>query len=257
MKLLSEKEGTKIKAHIFITCLVDALFPQVGESMVAVLRRIGVDLEFLEDQTCCGQPAFNSGYHTDAKILAKRFLTIFDKGEYIVCPSGSCTSMVKIFYKELFKNDPEMHEITERVSAMTREFSDFIVNVLNKEDVGAYFGGKVTYHDSCHLLRELRVKDEPRKLINSVKGLDFVDMSNSDACCGFGGTFSVKFPDVSVSILDEKIENIINTGADAVISGDMGCLMQIGGALRRRKIPIRAMHLAELLASDQRQKSIA
>ncbi|MGB7292086.1 MAG: (Fe-S)-binding protein [Thermodesulfobacteriota bacterium] len=245
-----------MKAHIFITCLIDALFPHVGESMVAVLRRIGVDLEFLDDQTCCGQPAFNSGYHTDAKILARRFLSIFDKGDYIVCPSGSCTSMVKIFYKELLKNDPEMHEITERVSARTREFSDFIVNVLNREDVGASFNGKVTYHDSCHLLRELGVKDEPRKLINSVKGIDFIDMSNSDACCGFGGTFSIKFPNVSVSILDEKIENITNTGADAVISADMGCLMQIGGALRRRKIPIKTMHLAELLASDQTQKSI-
>ncbi len=254
--MLSKKEGTEIKAYIFITCLVDTFFPHVGESMVAVLRRIGVDLDFLEDQTCCGQPAFNSGYHSDAKILAKRFLSIFDNDDYIVCPSGSCTSMVKIFYKELFKNDPEMHEITQRVSARTREFSDFIVNVLNKEDVGASFNGKVTYHDSCHLSRELRVKDEPRKLINSVKGIDFIDMSNSDTCCGFGGAFSIKFPEVSVSILDEKIENITNTDADAVISGDMGCLMQIGGALRRRKIPIKTMHLAELLASDEPQKLI-
>ncbi len=219
--------------------------------MVAVLRRIGVELEFFEEQTCCGQPAFNSGYHTDAKILAKRFLSIFDKGDYIVCPSGSCTSMVKIFYEELFKNDPEMHEIAKRVSAMTREFSDFIVNVLNKEDVGASFNGKVTYHDSCHLLRELRVKDEPRRLINCVKGIDFVEMRDSDACCGFGGTFSIKYPDVSVSILDEKIENITSTGADTVISADMGCLMQIGGALRKRNIPIKTMHLAELLASNQ------
>ncbi len=231
--------------------MIDAFFPHVGESMVAVLRRIGVELEFFEEQTCCGQPAFNSGYHTDAKILAKRFLSIFDKGDYIVCPSGSCTSMVKIFYEELFKNDPEMHEIAKRVSAMTREFSDFIVNVLNKEDVGASFNGKVTYHDSCHLLRELRVKDEPRRLINCVKGIDFVEMRDSDACCGFGGTFSIKYPDVSVSILDEKIENITSTGADTVISADMGCLMQIGGALRKRNIPIKTMHLAELLASNQ------
>jgi len=216
--------------------------------MVEVLRRLGVDLDFLEEQTCCGQPAFNAGYHADAKILAKRFISIFDHDDYIVCPSGSCASMVKIFYRELFKNDREMLEISDRVSTRTREFSDFIVNVLHKEDVGAFYSGKVTYHDSCHLLRELRIKDEPRKLINSVKGIDFVEMNSSDSCCGFGGTFSIKFPDVSVSILDEKIENISNTGADAVISTDMGCLMQIGGALSRRKIPIRTMHLAELLA---------
>jgi L-lactate dehydrogenase complex protein LldE len=219
--------------------------------MVEVLRRIGVDLDFLGDQTCCGQPAFNSGYHSDAKILAKRFLSLFDRDDYIVCPSGSCTSMVKIFYKELFKNNPEMHEIIERVSLRTHEFSDFIVNVLKMKDVGAYYAGKVTYHDSCHLLRELKIKDEPRKLINSVKGIDFIEMNNSDSCCGFGGTFSIKFPDVSVSILDEKLENIINTGAEAVVSADMGCLMQIGGALKRRKIPIETMHLAELLASDR------
>jgi L-lactate dehydrogenase complex protein LldE len=244
-------EATKIKAYMFITCLIDTFFPHVGESMVEVLRRVGVDLDFLADQTCCGQPAFNSGYHPDAKILAKRFLSIFDKDHYIICPSGSCTSMVKIFYKDLFKNDPETHEITQRVSARTREFSDFIVNVLNREDVGASFNGKVTYHDSCHLLRELKVKDEPRILINSVKGIDFIEMSNSDTCCGFGGTFSIKFPDVSASILDEKVEHITNTGADAVVSSDMGCLMQIGGALRRRKIPIKTMHLAELLASNR------
>lgn len=219
--------------------------------MVKVLRRVGVELDFLQDQTCCGQPAFNTGYHSDAKILAKRFVSIFDKDGYIVCPSGSCTSMVKIFYRELFKNEPELLEIAERISNKTREFSDFIVNVLNLEQVGAFYNGKVTYHDSCHLLRELGIKDEPRKLINSVRGIDFIEMKNSDACCGFGGTFSIKFPDVSVSILDEKLENIVSTGAEAVISTDMGCLMQIGGALMRRKIPIKTMHLAELLASNR------
>lgn len=215
-----------------------------------------MDLDFPEEQTCCGQPAFNSGYHADAKILAKRFISIFDQDGYIVCPSGSCATMVKIFYRELFKGDRETLEIVDRVSKRTREFSDFIVNVLHKEDLGAFYSGKVTYHDSCHLLRELRIKDEPRKLINSVKGIDFVEMNSSDSCCGFGGTFSIKFPDVSVSILDEKIENISNTGADAVISTDMGCLMQIGGALSRRKIPIRTMHLAELLAIGMKNGAI-
>jgi L-lactate dehydrogenase complex protein LldE len=158
--------------------------------------------------------------------------------------------MVKIFYKELFRDNPQMLEITHKVSSRTHEFSEFLVNVIKTEDVGAAYKGKVTYHDSCHLLRELRVKDEPRKLIKSVKGIEFIEMNLHDACCGFGGTFALKFPDISASILDEKIENIIKSGADTVVSSDMGCLMQIGGALSRRGIPVKAMHIAELLASD-------
>ena len=218
--------------------------------MVKVLRRLGVDLDFLEDQTCCGQPAFNSGFQSDAKILAKRFLSIFDRDEYIVCPSGSCTAMVKIFYKDLFRDDPKLLAVAEKVSSRVFEFSDFVVNVLKREDVGSRFNGKVTYHDSCHLLRELHIDDEPRRLIRSVSGVEFIEMKLHDACCGFGGTFSVKYPDVSVSILEEKIESIVNTGADTLVSTDMGCLMHIGGVLSRRKIPVKAMHISELLASE-------
>ncbi len=218
--------------------------------MVKVLRRLGVDLDFLEEQTCCGQPAFNSGFQSDAKILAKRFLSIFDRDEYIVCPSGSCTAMVKIFYKDLFRDDPKLLAVAEKVSSRVFEFSDFIVNVLKREDVGSRYNGKVTYHDSCHLLRELHIDDEPRRLIRSVSGVEFIEMKLHDACCGFGGTFSVKYPDVSVSILDEKIESIINTGADTLVSTDMGCLMHIGGALSRRKLLVKAMHISELLASE-------
>jgi len=218
--------------------------------MVKVLRRLGVDLDFLEDQTCCGQPAFNSGFQSDAKILAKRFLSIFDRDEYIVCPSGSCTAMVKIFYKDLFRDDPKLLAVAEKVSSRVFEFSDFVVNVLKREDVGSRFNGKVTYHDSCHLLRELHIDDEPRRLIRSVSGVEFIEMKLHDACCGFGGTFSVKYPDVSVSILEEKIESIVNTGADTLVSTDMGCLMHIGGVLSRRKISVKAMHISELLASE-------
>lgn len=220
--------------------------------MVKVLHKLGVDLDFLEDQTCCGQPAFNGGFQTDARVLAERFLSIFNKDDYIVCPSGSCSAMVKVYYKELFKNDPDLFEIAKKVSTRVYEFSEFIVNVLNKEDVGAFYEGKVTFHDSCHALRELRIKDEPRKLIKCVTGIEFIEMKLNDSCCGFGGTFSVKFPDVSISMLNEKIESILNTGASAVVSTDMGCLMQIGGALSRRNIPVKEMHLAELLASEKR-----
>lgn len=238
------------KVSLFITCLVDTFFPEVGESMVKVLRKLGLEVNFLEDQTCCGQPAFNSGFQHDAKVLAKRFLSIFDETDrIIVCPSGSCAAMVKVFYKELFKYDPKMIEIANRVASKTYEFSDYLVNVLKIEDLGASYRGKVTYHSSCHLLRELRVRDEPKKLIKAVRGVEFIEMQMEDACCGFGGTFAIKFPDVSVSILDEKIKCIAESGADTVVSTDMGCLMNIGGAISRRNIPIKVMHIAELLAS--------
>jgi L-lactate dehydrogenase complex protein LldE len=239
----------KIKVSLFITCLVDILFPQVGVSMVKVLKRLGVEVDFPEEQTCCGQPAFNSGFRQDAKVLAKRFISIFSQDGFIVSPSGSCTSMVRVFYKELFHDDQKLLEMVDLLSSRTYEFSEFLVNVLKVDDVGATYNGRVTYHDSCHALRELRVQNEPRELIKSVKGVDFVEMKFPDTCCGFGGTFSVKFPDVSVSILDEKIESIIESGADTVVSTDMGCLMQIGGAINRKKLPVKTIHIAELLAS--------
>ncbi len=239
----------KIKVSLFVTCLVDILFPQVGVSMFKVLKRHGVEVDFPEEQTCCGQPAFNSGFRQDAKVLAKRFVSIFSQDGFIVSPSGSCTSMVRVFYKELFHDDQRMLKIVDLLSSRTYEFSEFLVNVLKIDDVGATYNGRVTYHDSCHALRELRVQNEPRKLIKSVKGVDFVEMKFPDTCCGFGGTFSVKFPDVSVSILDEKIESIIESGADTVVSTDMGCLMQIGGAITRKKLPVKTIHIAELLAS--------
>ena len=248
MYILNEA-SKKIKVSLFITCLVDILFPQVGVSMVKVLKRLGVEVDFPEEQTCCGQPAFNSGFRQDAKVLAKRFISIFSQDGFIVSPSGSCTSMVRVFYKELFHDDQKMLDVVDILSSRTYEFSEFLVNVLKVDDVGATYNGRVTYHDSCHALRELRVQNEPRELIKSVKGVDFVEMKFPDTCCGFGGTFSVKFPDVSVSILDEKIESIIESGADTVVSTDMGCLMQIGGAINRKKLPVKTIHIAELLAS--------
>ena len=249
-----------MKVYLFITCLVDTFFPGVGEGMVKVLDRLGVDVEFPPDQTCCGQPAFNSGYREEARAVAERFISIFgkaiteggDKEAYIVSPSGSCTAMLKVFYKELFAKDLAYLDKIEYLSSKTYEFSEFLVKVLNKADVGAEYEGVVTYHDSCHLLRELGVKDEPRKLIEAVKGVQFREMELHDACCGFGGTFSIKFPRVSVSMLDEKIECILGCGADTVVSSDMGCLMNIRGALSRRRIPVKVMHIAELLAHRRR-----
>lgn len=248
---MNTQNQSKKKVSLFITCLVDNFFPQVGDSMVKVLSKLGVDMNFPDDQTCCGQPAFNSGFQHDARALAKRFLSIFDDdNSYVVCPSGSCTTMVKIFYRELLKEEPKELELANRLASRTYEFSEFLTNVLHVEDVGASYSGKVTYHDSCHLLRELGIRDEPRKLIKSVKGIDFVEMNMHDACCGFGGTFSIKFPGVSISMLEEKINSIVESGADTVVSTDMGCLMHIGGAISRKKIPVKVMHIAELLASN-------
>jgi L-lactate dehydrogenase complex protein LldE len=245
-----------MKVYLFVTCLVDTFFPEVGVGMVKVLERLGAEVEFPPDQTCCGQPAFNSGYREEARTVAERFLAIFENalGEsggtesFIVCPSGSCTTMLKVFYKELFANNPIYLDKIEHISSKTYEFSEFLVNVMKTSDVGAEYDGIVTYHDSCHLLRELRVKEEPRKLVEAVRGVEFREMELHDACCGFGGTFAIKFPRVSVSMLDEKIDCIVGSGADTVVSSDMGCLMNIQGALQRRNIPVKVMHIAELLA---------
>lgn len=245
-----------MKVYLFVTCLVDTFFPEVGEGMVKVLERLGADVEFPPDQTCCGQPAFNSGYREEARSVAERFISIFedavtnsrDRETYIVCPSGSCTTMLKVFYKELFAKNPIYLDKIEHISSKTYEYSEFLVKVMKKDDVGAEYEGVVTYHDSCHLLRELGVKDEPRRLIEAVRGIEFREMELHDACCGFGGTFAIKFPRVSVSILDEKIDCILGSGADTVVSSDMGCLMNIRGVLGRRKIPVKVMHIAELLA---------
>lgn len=231
-----------MRVALFIPCFVDQLYPEVGKAMVAVLRRVGVDLCFPSEQTCCGQPAFNTGYWDEARTLAKRYCDIFDGYEAIVSPSGSCTAMVRNFYPELLGE-------VRHASANTFEFSEFLVKKLGVTDVGAKFPAKVTYHDSCHTLRELRLKEEPRKLLRAVQGLELVEMTEAETCCGFGGTFSVKFPTISTAMDDVKCQSIVATGAQYVVSVDSSCLMQIGGWLRRRNLPVQTKHLAEVLAS--------
>ncbi|MGA2000999.1 MAG: (Fe-S)-binding protein [Terriglobales bacterium] len=231
-----------------MTCLVDQFFPSVGVSMVQVLRRLGVDVEVPARQTCCGQPLFNTGYRADARAAAEYFLDIFENSEYIVAPSGSCTTMVRNFYPELFASDAAQLRRVQALGSKLHEFSEFLVGVLGRENVGARFRGKVTYHDACHLLRELGIRKEPRRLIANVDGLEFVECDNSDVCCGFGGTFSVKFPEISTKMVEDKIAGILRSGAEIVVANDSSCLMQIAGVLRRRNIPVRTMHLAELLA---------
>jgi len=242
-----------MRVSLFVTCLVDQMWSGIGTGCVEVLRRVGCEVEFDDRQTCCGQPAFNTGYREEARRVAQRFIEIFEesKADVIVSPSGSCTAMVHHF-AELFASDPQWLERAHAVAARTHEFSSFLVRVLEIEDVGATWNGRLTWHDACHGLRDLGLKSEPRRLIRNVRGAEFVEIENAEACCGFGGTFSVKYPEISVAILDQKIEAIERAGVDAVVSGDASCLMQIGGRLSRKKSDIRVMHLAELLSATDK-----
>lgn len=244
-------ENSLNRANVFITCLIDNFYPDVGMSMMNVLEKAGTEPHFCSTQTCCGQPAFNSGFYREAREVAKNFLEIYnDSPAPVVCPSGSCTTMIKVFYRELFKNDSGYSKTAEDIASNTYEFTDFLVNILKKTDFGAEFHGRVTYHDSCHMLRELDIHSAPRKLINAVKGTQFVEMEMHDACCGFGGSFSVKLPHVSTSILEEKVQCALDTKADVLVSSDMGCLMNINGYINRHKLPLRTMHIAQLLDNN-------
>jgi L-lactate dehydrogenase complex protein LldE len=234
---------------LFVTCIVDHLFPQVGMSVARVLEGIGYDVTFPQAQTCCGQPAFNSGYRDDARSVALHFLDVFRDSEYIVVPSGSCTSMISHHYAELFAGDSNRLEEIRKLESKVWEFSRFLTEVAGVEDVGARLESVVTYHDSCHALRELRIKDGPRRLLGRVKGLELREMDIAEECCGFGGTFSVKFPEVSGGMARTKIESIKRTGASVVVSIDSSCLMQLQGTIRREGLPVTTMHLAEVLAS--------
>jgi L-lactate dehydrogenase complex protein LldE len=242
-----------MRVSLFITCVVDQLYPQVGEAVVKVLTRLGVEVTFNAGQTCCGQPAYNTGYRREARAVASQTLDLLElelqTADYVVLPSGSCTAMLKKFYPDLFSGEPETRARAERVGARCFELSQFIVDVLGVEDVGAVFGGRVTYHDSCHLLRELGVSAAPRTLIRAVGGAEFVEMKDSAACCGFGGTFSFKYPEISAAIGAEKAANVDATGADVVVSCDSSCLMQTADMLSRGGSAARCLHLAELLAS--------
>jgi L-lactate dehydrogenase complex protein LldE len=238
----------KPKITLFIQCLVDTVWPHVGEAMVRVLERLGLELDCPTDQTCCGQPAFNSGYRQEAAVAARRFIEIFENSETIVSPSGSCVHMVRHHYAELFKDDPIWRERAKRIAGRTFEFTEFLVDILKVEELGAAYSGRVTYHDSCHLLRGLHVKEQPRRLLRRVSGLELVEMKNSDYCCGFGGAFAVKYPDISAAMVADKVDHIVNSGADTVVGCDTGCLLNIAGTISRRRLPIQAMHIAEILA---------
>ncbi|KFZ42292.1 (Fe-S)-binding protein [Anoxybacillus flavithermus] len=233
---------------LFVTCLVDLFHVNVGKATVELLERLGCTIHFPEAQTCCGQPAYNSGYVKEAKEAMKHMIRTFEHAEYIVTPSGSCATMFKE-YPHIFKGDSEWEERAKRVADRTYELTQFIVNVLKVEDVGARLEGKATYHTSCHMTRLLGVKDAPLTLLQHVKGLEVVPLPNAHNCCGFGGTFSVKMGPISEQMVDEKIQCIEQVEADYLIGADCGCLMNIGGRIERKGKPIRVMHIAEVLNS--------
>jgi L-lactate dehydrogenase complex protein LldE len=235
-----------MKVSLLVTCLGDALFPDVGVATVRLLRRLGVAVDFPEAQTCCGQPHFNSGYHDDARELARHTLRTFDNGQTVVVPSGSCAAMIKLEYPELFHDDPVWHPRALDMARRTHELSDFLVNVLGIEDVGARYEGKVTYHMACHL-RGLRLLTEPERLLLRVKGLEYVKLERADECCGFGGSFSVRYPGISGARVQDKADFIEKAGVAAVVATDAGCLMNIAGCLRRHGSSVRALHLAQVL----------
>ena len=242
--------GKNKTVSLFIQCLVDGIYPQVGEAMVHIFRKLGISMTCPTRQTCCGQPAFNSGFRREARIAAKRFIEIFETADTIVCPSGSCVTMVRHHYVELFKDDAFWELRARKVADRTYELTEYLVDILGVDDLGAQYDGKVTYHDSCHLLRCLRVREQPRRLLRRVSGAEFVELYDSDKCCGFGGTFAVKYADISAAMVDDKVNNIIASGADTVVGCDMGCLMNIQGRLSRKGSNIKIMHIAQILAGS-------
>lgn len=239
------------KVLVFIPCFVDQLVPQVGRAMVQVLERVGCQVDFPEEQTCCGQAPFSTGYWDDAVPLARRFVRIFSGADAVVCPSGSCTTMVRRFYPELAQGDAGLREELSRIGSVVFEFSEFLVRKLGITDVGASFPYRVAFHDACHLLRELDVHEEPRQLLRAVRGLELVDMAEQTECCGFGGGFSVMMGDISGAMGERKARNIEEAGVDYVAACDPSCLMQIGGVLTRRSSRARTIHLAEILAGRE------
>ena len=235
------------KVAMFIPCFVDQMMPEVGMDMARVLRRVGYEPYFPEEQTCCGQPGFNSGYWNEARPLAERFVRVFRDAELVVSPSGSCVTMVRVFYPELLAGSAMQKEATE-LGKRVYEFSEFLVKVAQAHEIGAEFPHKVAYHDACHALRELHLKHEPRELLKRVRGLELTEMLNCEECCGFGGTFTAKFPMISSAMGETKVANAEAAGAEYITSTDPSCLMHVDGIIRRKKSKLRTIHIASILA---------
>jgi L-lactate dehydrogenase complex protein LldE len=236
-------------AQIFITCIVDTLYPEVGEAVVRVLERAGARVEFPLDQTCCGQPAFNAGMRLEARRMAKQTVQVLETAPGpVVLPSGSCTGMIRHGYAELFAGDPDWLPRAKDLAARTFEFTEFLVDVLGVQDLAARYPGTLTYHPSCHLMRDLGVVEQPRILLSAVRDAHLIDLPHAEECCGFGGLFSVEYPEISNAMMERKIANIEASGAELIISCDAGCISNINGGLHRRgKQSPKAVHIAQIL----------
>ncbi len=242
-----------IRASLFTTCIVDQLYPEVGVSVVRVLRRAGVEVDYPEGQTCCGQPLYNSGFTGEARKLAERTLNLLDDRAFVVVPSGSCGAMMRVFYLDLFADDPELQARARDLSQRVYEFTEFLVDVVGYEPATGdqpERGCRVAYHPSCHLLREMEVTGAPQRLLDAAPGIERVDLPDAEQCCGFGGTFAIKYPHISEEMLADKVAAATGSGADTLTACDMGCLMHIGGAVSRQKLPLRVRHIAQLLDGE-------
>lgn len=236
-----------MKVSLFITCLADHFAPQVGEAVYRLLRRHGVEVDFPEGQTCCGQPSWNTGHLDDARDFARLYMKAFAKSEYIIQPSGSCAGHVRYFYPEMFPEGSRERQEAIAIGRRTYEFTEFMVRVLGVKDVGARFPGKAVFHNNCHMQRELKVQEEPLEMLRCVRDLEILELPRPDLCCGFGGAFSIKQPEISTAMADDKVDAIAATGANLIVSSDLGCLMHQGGRIEKRGLPIRTLHIAELL----------
>ncbi len=234
--------------QLFIPCFVDQLYPQTGFNMIRVLEKTGCSVKYNSKQTCCGQPAFNAGFRDEARAVCRKFVREFEGTDYIVTPSASCTGFVRNYYFTLLENSSVHNEMKE-LGKKIFEFSEFMIKILQVENVGASLNGKATYHDSCSALRECRIKEEPRRLLSQVMGLELAEMNDVETCCGFGGTFAVKFEPISIAMGEQKVENALATGADYLISTDHSCLMHLDGYIRHKGYKLQTMHIADVLAS--------
>lgn len=237
-----------MKVDIFIPCIVDQLFPKTAFNMVKVLEKFGCDVHYNSKQTCCGLPAFNNGFQQEAKTVGKKFLKDFSSVEhYIIAPTGTCLGYIRNDYPQLFENSSE-HNSVKKVKMHLFEFSEFLVNVLHVTDVGATLNAKATYHDGCCTLRECGIKSQPRQLLHNVNGLELVEMTEAETCCGFGGTFATNFEAISIGMTQTKIQSALETGAEYIITTDASCILQLNSYLKKHKIKMKAVHLADVLA---------
>jgi L-lactate dehydrogenase complex protein LldE len=237
-----------LNIQLFIPCFIDQLYPDTAFNMIRVLEKAGCTIQYNKEQTCCGQPAFNAGFREDAKEVCIKFLKDFNGTDFIVSPSASCTGFVKNYYKDLFMDSSYNKEV-KNIGKRIYEFSDFLVNVLHYEDFNASLYGKATYHDSCAALRECKIKTEPRKLLSLVKGLELIEMEDVETCCGFGGSFAVKFESISLAMADQKVNHAMKTGAEFMISTDLSCLMHLDGYIRHKGLPLKTLHIADVLSN--------